>query len=187
MTPMEHSPPHTHRDRPSATPRDSAAATIFRNICYMVRVERLIAAGPDRVWDLVGELRGWARMLPTVTRVQQLTAAEPLGVGARFEVAQPGLPRAVYEITDWRPGSGFTWVSSAPGVRTTATHELRTEDDGQTRLTLGIAWSGPLAGLVRPLLGKKAQRMIEQEADTFARLAESDDGGNGDRDDTGAA
>jgi hypothetical protein len=99
------------------------------------------------------------------------------GVGSRFDVEQPGLPRSTYEISVWRPGSGFTWVASAPGVRTAAGHELSAEN-GRTRLTLSVAWSGPLAGLVRLFLGAKVQRMVEQEADTFARLATS--GGCGD-------
>jgi hypothetical protein len=37
---------------------------------------------------------------------------------------------------------------------------------------LKLTWSGPLAGLVRLLLGAKAQRMVEQEAASFAELAE---------------
>jgi len=65
-------------------------------------------------------------------------------------------------------------VSSAPGVRTTASHEV-SERDGGTRLVLGIDWSGPLAPIVRMLVGMKARRMVEQEADTFVRLAEGDE------------
>lgn len=144
----------------------------------MNRVERLIAADTDRLWSLVSDLGRWGRMLPTMKDVVRTgTDGGPPGVGARFDVEQPGLPKAVYEITEWQPGSGFTWESAAPGVRTVATHELRAEG-GRTRLTLGVAWSGPLAGLVRLLLERKAQRMIEQEAATFARLATTD-GGDG--------
>jgi carbon monoxide dehydrogenase subunit G len=142
----------------------------------MSRVERLIAADADRVWGLVSDVERWDRMLPTFREVTRLGGdGGPTDVGARFAVVQPGLPKAVYEVTEWRPGSAFTWVSSAPGVRTTARHELRTED-GQTRLGLGISWTGPLAGVVRLLVGAKARRMVELEADTFARLATSDGG-----------
>lgn len=145
----------------------------------MSRVERLVDADADRVWSLVGDVERWGGMLPTMNKVVRTARGGPPALGARFDVEQPGLPRSTYEITDWRPGSGFTWVASAPGVRTTAGHELSAEN-GRTRLTLSVAWSGPLAGLVRLLLGAKAQRMVEQEADTFARLATSDgDGGDG--------
>lgn len=143
----------------------------------MSRVERLVDADADRVWSLVGDVERWGGMLPTMNKVARTGGSGPPGAGARYDVEQPGLPRSTYEITDWRPGSGFTWVASAPGVRTTAGHELHAEN-GQTRLTLSVAWSGPLAGVVRLLLGAKAQRMVEQEADTFVRLATSD-GGDG--------
>lgn len=137
----------------------------------MIEVDRLIDASADRVWTLVSDLEAWDRMLPTMQQVRRLDGDGPVRAGARFEVRQPGLPKAVYEVTEWRPGAGFTWVSSSPGVRTTATHEVGTEH-GKTRLRLGVEWSGPLAWLIRLLVGAKARRMVEQEADTFARLAE---------------
>jgi uncharacterized protein YndB with AHSA1/START domain len=142
----------------------------------MERVERLIDADTDRVWSLVSDLERWDQMLPTMQKVTRLDAGTPVGVGARFEVRQPGLLKAVYEITEWEPGRGFVWVASTPGVRTTATHQVDTVD-GQTQLTLGVTWTGPLAGLVRLLMGAKTRRMVGQEADTFASLAESREGG----------
>jgi len=139
----------------------------------MMEEERSIAASASRLWAVLSDIESWDAMLPTMRQVVRIGAGGPVGVGARFEVRQPGLPKAVYEITDWRPERGFTWVSSSPGVRTTASHELSSHDGG-TRLVLGIEWSGPLAGLIRLLIGPKARRMVAQEADTFVRLAERD-------------
>ena len=136
----------------------------------MLSVERQIDAGADRVWSLVGAVERWGNLLPTVQQITRLDEGSPVGTGARFEVRQPGLPKAVYEITKWEPRVGFTWVAAAAGVRTTATHEIRSHD-GRTLLTLGIAWTGPLAGLVRLLMSTKARHMVEQEADTFAHLS----------------
>ena len=110
-------------------------------------------------------------MLPTMQQVIRLGGGGPIGVGTRFEVRQPGLPKAVYQITSWHPGREFTWVSTAAGVRTTAFHRLESEPDG-TGLVLGIEWSGPLAWLARLVAGSKTRRMVEQEAATFVRLAE---------------
>ncbi len=136
----------------------------------MNQVERQIDAGVDRVWNLVGDVERWDDLLPTMQQVTRLDGEGPVGVGARFEVRQPGLPKAVYEITEWEPGVGFTWVAASMGVRTTASHEIRPRHGG-TLLVLGIAWSGPLAGLVALLMGGKARRMVEQEAETFAQLS----------------
>lgn len=136
-----------------------------------MKVERTTHAAPDVLWPLVGDLEHWADLLPTMQAVERLGPAGPVGLGDRFAVKASGLPRATYEITQWQPGESFTWVSAAPGVRTTATHHLQTRDDG-TLLTLGIDWSGPLAWLARLLLSAKARRMVEREAATFVELAE---------------
>lgn len=138
----------------------------------MITVERQTDAGVDRLWRLLGDVERWDDLLPTMHEITRLDGGGAVGVGARFEVRQPGLPKAVYEITVWEPRVRFTWQASAVGVRTTATHELRAQDGG-TRLVLGIAWTGPLAGLVRLLMATKARRMVEQEADTFAQLAKA--------------
>jgi uncharacterized protein YndB with AHSA1/START domain len=137
----------------------------------MVREERWIATGVDRVWELLGDLARWDRLLPTMQQVTRVGRDGPVGVGDRFLVRQPGLPRAVYEITEWDPGQAFAWTASSPGVRTTAYHRLIPHDGG-TRMVLGVDWSGPLAGLVRLLAGSKAARMVAREADTFTALAE---------------
>ncbi|PSK87478.1 polyketide cyclase/dehydrase/lipid transport protein [Murinocardiopsis flavida] len=130
-------------------------------------------ASADRLWSLVGDLPAWGAMLPSVDSVRRLGAAEvPIGVGARFAVRQPGLPAAVYEVTEWSPGRSFTWVARSPGVVTTCRHIIEAEGAG-SRLRLSIEWTGPLAGLVRLLIAGKARRMVESEAATFARLAQS--------------
>jgi hypothetical protein len=119
----------------------------------------------------VGDLDRWGDLLPTMQQVIRFDAAGPVGVGSRFRVRQPGLPKAVYEVTDWQPGKGFVWVSSSPGVRTTAAHWLESTDGGAL-LSLRLEWSGPLARIVRTLVGTKARRLVVREADTFTQLAE---------------
>ncbi|HET7357562.1 MAG TPA: SRPBCC family protein [Nocardioidaceae bacterium] len=136
----------------------------------MIRVSKVVDATAEDLWRKISDVAEWDSLLPTVDKVTRLDGGGPIAVGSRFEVHQPGLAKAVYEITEWRPDAGFTWVAAAPGVRTTATHELAAEGR-HTRLVLGIDWSGPLAWLVRLMFGAKARRMVELEADTFARLA----------------
>lgn len=130
-------------------------------------------ASPQRLWSFVGDVSRWAEYLPTVNTVQPLDPDSAIGVGARFTVRLVGLPKAIYEITDWRPGRGFTWVATTPGVTTTATHEVTPTDAG-SQLHLGLAWSGPLSGLAQFALQNKAARMVQSEADTFAKLAAGD-------------
>ncbi|RRS00541.1 SRPBCC family protein [Glycomyces terrestris] len=139
----------------------------------MITVEREIRSTPAVLWSHLGDLDRWAELLPTVDSVERLSAPGPIGAGSRFLVRQPGLAAAEYEVTDWRPGSGFTWAATTAGVRTTASHELRPAAAG-TLLVLGIAWSGPGAWLAKALFSRKTRRFVEQEAAAFARLAEGE-------------
>ena len=136
----------------------------------MIRSTARSAATPDRLWSLASDVERWGDRLPTVDSVRPL-AGGPIGTGSRFEVRQPGLPKATWEVTDWQPGRSFTWVSTSPGIRSTAVHTVQEDGDG-SRLDLSLAWSGPLARVLELLIGRKAQGMVETEARTFARLAE---------------
>ena len=137
----------------------------------MIHATARSAASPDRLWSLASDVERWGERLPTVTSVRPLGSG-PIGVGSRFEVRQPGLPKAVWEVTDWQhQGRSFTWVSTSPGIRSAAVHSV--QDDGAgSRLDLSLAWSGPLAPVLGLLIGRKARGMVELEAETFARLAD---------------
>lgn len=137
----------------------------------MINADASTAASPDRLWAVCSDVTNWHQHLDTFTSVESLSGGSTR-VGSRFAVTQPGLPDATYEVTHWEPGEAFTWVARSPGVRTTAIHRVVSTTTG-SRIELGIRWSGPLAGLVWLTLTRKAQRMIETEATTFARVAES--------------
>src|SRR5688500_11643788 len=92
----------------------------------MIRATARSEATRDRRWSLASDVERWGERLPTVDSVRPL-APGPIGVGSRFEVRQPGLPKAVWEVTDWQQRS-FTWMSTAPGIRSTAVHTVH--DDG---------------------------------------------------------
>ena len=138
----------------------------------MIRATAGSAATPDRLWSLASDVERWGDRLPTVDSVRPLGSGHT-GVGSRYDVRQPGLPKAVWEVTDWQQGRSFTWVSTSPGIRSTAVHAVQADGDG-SRLDLSLEWSGPLARLLELLIGRKARGMVETEAETFARLAERD-------------
>lgn len=137
-----------------------------------VVVTRRITASPERAWEVVADLPRWADMLPTVNAIERVDTGGPLGVGARFAVRQPGLPKLEYQVTEWTPGRSFTWVAKSIGVATIGRHAIEATDEG-CELTLSIEWAGPVAGVIRLLYGKKTAGMVNAEGDTFARLAET--------------
>ncbi len=130
----------------------------------MIDVTRESTAPVDRLWSTISDVRQWPQWLPTVDAVTPLDPARADEVGASYTVEQPGLPKAVWTITDWQEGSSFTWESTKPGIRSVGTHTLRPNGDGSTTIELGIAWSGPLAALVRLLLGRKSLDYVTREA-----------------------
>ncbi|MEQ6903757.1 SRPBCC family protein [Nocardioides sp. YIM 152588] len=136
----------------------------------MIRATASSSAPPDRLWRLASAVEHWGARLPTVTSVRPLDAGATR-VGSRFRVRQPGLPTAVWEVTEWAEGRGFTWVSSSPGIRSTAVHTVVADGEG-SRLELSLEWAGPLARVLELVIGRKARGMVEVEAETFARLAE---------------
>lgn len=137
----------------------------------MLKASATSAGRTDRLWLVVSEVERWGERLPTFTSVRALEPWRAVGVGSRFEVRQPGLPTATYEMTAWVPGSTFTWVARSPGVVTTATHTVSAREGGSA-VDLALEWSGPLAPVIRLLLGRKGQGMVESEAQTMCRLAE---------------
>lgn len=139
----------------------------------MIRATARSAAHPDGLWSLASDVERWGDRLPTVDVVRPL-GSSPIGVGSKFEVRQPGLPKAVWEVTNWQQeGRSFTWVSTSLGICSTAAHTVHDDGDGST-LDLSLEWSGPLAGVLELFIGRKARSMVETEAATFARLAEQD-------------
>ncbi len=132
----------------------------------------MTTADPEQVWAVMSDLDAWPEWLPTVDSVKREDPHKPHGVGAAYRLKQPRLPRARWVVTKWEPGHGFTWTSSAPGVTTTATHQLTPLDGGGTEIVLGITWSGPLAGLLGLLLGRLTRRYVDTEAASLAERAE---------------
>ncbi len=139
----------------------------------MIRATARSAATPDRLWSIVSDVERWGDRLPTVDVVRPLGRG-PTAVGSKFEVRQPGLPKAIWEMTAWQQQErSFTWVSTSPGIRSTAVHTVHGDDEG-SRLDLSLEWSGPLARVLELLIGRKARGMVDTEAETFTRIAEQD-------------
>lgn len=128
------------------------------------------SASGVEMWRLLCDVERWPELLPTMTSVEAMQTEGAPELGSRYRVRQPGLPSAVYEITEWRPDEGFVWAAHSVGVVTTARHVILPLETG-SQVELEIEWSGPLSKAIRRVYGAKALRMIEIEAQTFARLS----------------
>lgn len=139
-----------------------------------------IAAPRSVVWQVYTDVEAWPRWNSGVRQATRLGARaltrgadEPLGVGSRVRIRQPLLPATVWEVTEWEPPQGWVWVARAPGVQTTASHELTETGRGGTRVRMAVAHSGPLAPLGRVAFGPATRALVEREAQDLRRRCET--------------
>ena len=121
-----------------------------------------IDASPDVVWSVLSEVEAMPTWTPTMSTVEVLSPGA-LDVGSRVQIDQPKMPRAVWEIERWTPGSGFSWVTRSPGVRTRGDHVVTPTTGGASEVTLTVTHDGPLAGIVWALTGKRTRAYVDRE------------------------
>jgi len=118
---------------------------------------------PARVaWSVISDVERWSEWTSSISRVKLLSSG-PLQLGGRARVHQPRLLPAYWRVTEWRPGTGFTWVSVAPGLRVTARHYAENSGSG-CRVTLSIHYEGLLGTLVARWVGSLNDRYLAMEA-----------------------
>jgi hypothetical protein len=87
-----------------------------------------------------------------------------LVVGAQFAIAQPRLPKIVWEVIELDRGRTWKWRSTSVGTTTIAWHEVTPIDDGRTLVRQGIDQRGFLAPLIGLLTARVTERYLEMEA-----------------------
>jgi uncharacterized membrane protein len=133
--------------------------------------ETVIAAPVELVWRLTEDIESWPAITPTVTGVERLDDGT-LHVGSTARLEQPGLPPKVWTVTRIEPNTLFEWQTRIYGVRFTGRHQLAAADDG-CRNTLVLDLTGPGAGLLGTLAGKKLRKSLAAENAAFKNRAET--------------
>jgi uncharacterized membrane protein len=141
-----------------------------------------IAASPERIWSTLSDVERWPEWTRSVSEVERLDAGD-FGAGSRARVKQPGMPRLVWEVTEYVPGEVFSWASKAPGVTTTGGHRLVADPGGRgsggeepgdrVTVTLTLDQEGFLAPVVWRLTGSRSRGYVQMEADGLKRRCES--------------
>jgi uncharacterized membrane protein len=131
-----------------------------------------IAASPELIWSTLSDVERWPEWTRSVSQVERLDAGD-FGAGSRARVKQPGMPRLVWEVTEYVPGQVFSWASKAPGVTTTGGHSLVVDQGDRVTVTLTLDQEGFLAPVVWRLTGSRSRRYVQMEADGLKRRCES--------------
>lgn len=122
------------------------------------------------VWKSLSALEKWPQWTPTMTSVRRLSGE---GVGAVYEVRQPGLPKSHLTISEWNEGHSFTWGATEKPSSMVAEHVLTEINENETEVKLTISMTGPMVALVWKLWGRKIRRFVDVEAQSLKSIVES--------------
>lgn len=128
-----------------------------------------IDAPASEVWAVLADVAQWPSWTPTMTSVEP---DGPLTIGSKAKVKQPGQRAATYVVTTLAAGRAFTWQATSPGVVLTADHAVEDRGLGSTA-TLGFSIGGLLGPVLRPLLGRKIQGLIDTEVASLKSRVEA--------------
>ena len=132
-----------------------------------VQVDAPVAA----VWQAVADVEKWPDCTASMQEVSWLDGGG-LTRGSRARIRQPRMPALVWEVSDLEPGSSFSWQTASAGVTVTAFHRVVPVGADKAELTIGLAQSGPMSGLIALLSGRRARRYLKLEAEGLKRCAE---------------
>jgi carbon monoxide dehydrogenase subunit G len=109
-----------------------------------------INAPVDRVWSLVNSLEDWTKWIPSLKKIEKVSAG-PLGVGSQVLVVAKSIitVNLLMTITEFVAGRRVVMEGKVLGVKMTRFYELEPRDKNKTKLTAGGEVSGLLAFLVR--------------------------------------
>ena len=96
-----------------------------------------------------------------------------LTVGSRFEIKQPGLPKAIFTVDRCDEGASFAWSTRSGGVQTSADHVLASLTEQRTQVKLVLTLEGALAPVVWLISSRKIRRFVETEARSLKTAVEA--------------
>lgn len=138
-------------------PRSATLARRTKIMMQTVFRERVdIPVPPSAVWPVMVDVERWPEWTASISRVKRLSQSA-FGIGSRLRIHQPKLPPAWWRVTELQTEAGFTWESTAPGLRVTAEHQVEPIAEG-SRVTLSIRYEG----LLGPWLARWTQRLNER-------------------------
>lgn len=140
-----------------------------------VTVRFVTQAQPAIIWQVLADVEHWHEWTPTVLAIKPL-GHSGFSVGARYQVVQPKLRPAIYEVTECVPCRRFTWAHRFSGGVMIADHRI-TQRDGSAEVELSFSSSGLLGNIVGRVFIRLIRNYVRTEAqslnDRCALLAQS--------------
>ncbi|MGE5597317.1 MAG: SRPBCC family protein [Hyphomicrobiales bacterium] len=128
-----------------------------------------IEAPPETVWEVVADIERWPGWTESIKRVEVVRG--PLGPNAVYRLDVRGTRRSDWAVTGWDPGRRFSWRTKIQGVTCDAAHEIEPAGAG-ARLRLTLDYSGFMAKLFAPMIGRTSKQNLDMESAGMKRAAE---------------
>lgn len=123
---------------------------------FMLTVDRVIAAPPHAVWDVLVDVDAWPKWGPTLTGAQLDVPKDGLRLGSTGRVHAPFGIAAPFVITDFDAGRYWAW--SVANVA--ATQHCVTPVAGGCRVTFAVpCWSAPYLAVCAIAL-RRIERLV---------------------------
>jgi len=126
------------------------------------RISVDIAASPEIVWQVMRDAERWHEWTASVTSIRVL-GNQPLAIGTRAVIRQPGFPPAVWKVIELEPGRAFTWKSGFPGAWVYATHSVDPAIAG-SHVTLRLRYEGVIGRLLARMTKNITNQYLGMEA-----------------------
>jgi hypothetical protein len=129
----------------------------------------------DLVFGIVSNLENMAKYEGLAMSGRKASEG-PIGLGTRFEIngrMMFGKMHATVEITEWRPGAGFTITTRTSPVPVETRYEFAPAEGG-TRLTVtDDTQLGGIFKLLEPLLSRYTKQRFQTDMNNMKRYLES--------------
>lgn len=129
-----------------------------------------IAAPLEEVWALTIDVERWPELTPTMISVERLDGG-PIELGSRARIKQPGMPSAVWTVTEFEPNQLFAWETKLGTITFRGGHRIETTGQG-CRNTLSVDVSGLGSSVLRAVGRRRLLKAIVTENQGFKKAAE---------------
>lgn len=145
-----------------------------------VTVSRMIAASPERVWDVLTDFENLPNVVDAISSVTRVGDGEGFAVGTRWRETRKIMGRQATEemfVTAIEPGRGFTVDAENHGAHYTASHLLEPVGNGTlVTLTFGAVpvsrFGRIMAAVTGPLFRSSTRKALEGDLAAIAAAAE---------------
>ena len=112
---------------------------------------------------MVNDVERWSEWTASIRKIERLGSGQ-LGRGSQARRHQPRFPVLVWKVTEYEPGSGFTWEVRTFGAHTIGEHWIERKSANLCTVRLKIIQRDFLVPILAPFMNKITRDYMNMEA-----------------------